>query len=303
MEALIDGKMNVKDVKFRCSSLGKIMTDGDGGITETQLKRIDELVLRNQEYHGGNAKKKLTPIMEEELVDLIKKRSAPVPLGKTCITHLVEVYIGLRYERKKEIISRYIDKGLAVEEDSFTLVSLVKSFLFRKNKKWFNHDPDITGTPDHIPAEETTVDDIKSSWDIFTFLAVTLVALNKMYYWQLQGYMILTGRKLSRLIYCLTDTPPIMLEDQKRRLGWKLGIIDPDPSVNPDYAEACAEIDRLGKYDDIPMNERIKEIEVPFDPKAEKKIRERVKRCRLWLLTTYPDFFYTDDLSLLNAAA
>ncbi len=301
MTAARDGMMDVKDVKFRCSSLGKIMTDGEGGITEKQLEKIDELVIRNQEYLDGNPKKKLTPNMETELLELIKKRDTPAPLGKTCITHLQEIFIGLKYGRKKDITSRYIDKGLAVEEESFTLVSLVKNFLYRKNKKWFNEDPDITGTPDHLTEE--AVDDIKSSWDIFTFFAILLSGLNKMYYWQLQGYMIITKRRVSRLIYCLTNTPEVMLQDQKRRLGWKLGIIDPDPSVNPDYAEACMEIDRLGQYDDIPMKDRIKEIEVPFDPTAEKKIRDRVRRCRIWLLNEYPDFFYAEDLSLLTPEA
>ena len=281
-------KMNVNLVKFRCSSLGKIMTESEDKITEKQLARIEELTIRNIEYCSGIAKKKLTDNMWAEWDELKAKRDAPPQLGKTCITYLQELYIGLRYGRKKDITSRYIDKGLAVEEDSFTLASLAEDKLYIKNKKQFDEDPDITGMPDHL--EEETVNDIKSSWDIFTFFAVLLSALNKIYYWQLQGYMVLTKKRLANLIYCLTNTPEIMLQDQKKRLAWKLGILDPE--AYPEYLAACEDIDRLGKYDDIPTKDRIKKVAVIFEPKAEAMIRARVKECRQYLLKTYPDFFY-----------
>ena len=55
-------------------------------------------------------------------------------LSETSKSYLVEVYIKEMYDREADINSKYIAKGLMVEEDSITLYSRVKkSFLWFSN--------------------------------------------------------------------------------------------------------------------------------------------------------------------------
>lgn len=211
-------------------------------------------------------------------------RSKSETLSETTKNYLTEVYVNTRFGRKKEITNRYIEKGLKVEEDSITLYSRVKRVPFFKNEEHFLNEY-IMGTPDHVGE---FVLDIKSSWDIFTFTNTLSDELNKKYFWQLQGYMWLTGKKEARLAYCLVNTPDTMIEDAKRKLAWQMGIID--PSINPDYIKACEEIDRLSIYDDIPMKERVNEIIVPFDPMAIEALQSKIIDCRNYMKETWTFF-------------
>ncbi len=283
--------MNVEEVKFRCSRLGDLMTDAKGSITEIQLKEINELVIKS-------TTKPLTPTQGARLDELIAKRDGPIRLSDTCTNYLTEIYINLKFGRKKDVTSRAMTKGIQVEEDSITLYSRVKKMPFFKNEDRFSNDI-ITGTPDCVKGQ---VLDLKSSWDIFTFFNTTRADLNKKYEWQLTGYLELMPpevRKLPAILaYCLVDTPEVMVQDAKRKLQWQMGLIDAD--INPDYIEACAEIDRLSHYTDIPMDERVNELLVHYDPAKIVALQDRARVARLWMKATWPDFF---DISKNNKHA
>lgn len=226
--------MDANNIKFRCSSLGHLMTD---------------------------------------------PRSKSETISETTKTHLVDVFVSNKYKRNTDISNRYTNKGMMVEEDSLTLYSRHKKRFFKKNVESMSNEF-IKGTPDIIT--DTVVIDIKSSWDIFTFFRNNNPdKLNKMYYWQLQGYMALTGRKNALLVYCLVNTPEILIGDEKRKLSYRMGVID--SSVDKTYIEACAEIDRLMIYDDIPMEERVFEIFIERDDAAIERLYSRIKDCRAYM--------------------
>jgi len=273
--------MNINQVEFRCSKLGLIMTDPkDGKITELQLEKIDELVIKSRT-------KQLTPNQAAELDRLIAKRDTPPPLSDTCTKYLAELYVTLKYGRTKEITNRYMEKGLMVEEDAITLYSLVKGRPFFKNEETFRNGF-IKGTPDENNPKDPDVKDVKSSWDIFTFMATTTAGLNKTYEWQLRGYMWLTGKPLGRLAYVLIDTPETLVNDIKRKLLWQMGVTT---ELDPLYLEACAELERVHTFGDIPNQERINEIEIPHSDKKQQELKARIIQCRNWMVQTWPDFF------------
>lgn len=271
--------MNVDLVKFRASKFAACMTDAKGsGITEKQLEKIDEYVVKART-------KPLTAIQAAELDTLIAKRDAPTKLGDTCTTYLTELYVNMRYGRKKNITNRYMEKGLKVEEDSITLYSRFKKLPFFKNEQRFE-DEFFTGTPDNI---DKRVRDLKSSWDIFTFMDTTRVELCKTYDMQLRVYMRLTKLKEADLAYCLVDTPEYMLMDQKWKLARQMNLIDAE--ADPDYLAACAELDKLSRYQDIPIEERVNEISILHDAEIEEAMVKRAKECRAYMAATWPKFF------------
>jgi hypothetical protein len=229
---------NADQIKFRCSSLGHLMTE---------------------------------------------PRSKSEAISETTKTHLIDVYVSEVYGRKTEIFNKYISKGNQVEEDSITLFSRVNKEFFTKNEKHLSNDY-IKGTPDLFQGASIDnadkIIDIKSSWDIFTYFRTRGKDMNKMYYWQLMGYIALTGAQSATLAYCLVDTPDTLLNDEKRKLHWKMGLIDDN---HPDFIEACEEIDKLGKYNDIQLKDRVYTIHVERNESDINRIYQRVMEAREWM--------------------
>lgn len=236
--------MKFNETLFRCSSIGKLMT-------EPKLKADKE---------AGN-------------------------LSETSKSYLVEVYIKEMYDREADINSKYIAKGLMVEEDSITLYSRVKKSFFKKNEERLNNDY-ITGVPDLFVGENiigaTEVIDLKSSWDIFTYFKAKTKDTNSDYFWQLQGYMFLTGATIAKLAYCLVNTPEMLINDEKRKLMYKMGAMTEE---SLEYVEACEELEKNMIYDDIPLPKRVYEITIERNEAAIDKIKEKVLKAREYLNT------------------
>lgn len=200
-------------------------------------------------------------------------------ISETTKTYLIDMYAYLRYGRKSDIVNKYVQKGLAVEEDSITLYSRVTGDFFIKNEEHFKNDF-IMGTPDIVT---DPIVDIKSSWDLFTFLKAKNSSLNKMYYWQLQGYMWLTGARNAKLAYCLVNTPDQIINDQKRKFMWNANMIDEtELSV-----KAFEEIERNGIYDDIPLSDRLHTIDIAYNEADIERLKLRINDCRDYMLSYF----------------
>lgn len=206
------------------------------------------------------------------------------PLGETAKKHLIECYIEHIYGRYKGISNKYIEKGLMAEEDSIDLYSLVKKRMFAKNTETLTNDF-FVGTPDMFEGSEIrkadVIIDLKTSWDIFTFFSVIVKPIDPQYFWQLQAYMDLTGAKTAKLVYCLVNTPLKLVEDEKKKTMWKMGVIDEE--ADELYQTACNEIDRNSNYDDIPREKRYIEFTIDRDQDKIDAAHERVKLCREFL--------------------
>lgn len=198
-------------------------------------------------------------------------------ISETTKTHLVDVFVSSKYGRNTDIHSKYTNKGLMVEEDSLTLYSRFKKEFYLKNEDHFSN-AFIKGTPDIIT--EDRIIDVKSSWDIYTFFRNTTAKLNKNYYWQLQCYMALTGKEKATLAYCLINTPDMLIQDEKRKLQYRMGVID---DANLSFQEACNQLDKLMIYDDIILEEKIIEIEIKRNDKDIERLYERIVDCREYM--------------------
>lgn len=180
------------------------------------------------------------------------------------------------FRKTKQIKSKYLEKGVLVEGEAIELYNQVKDSKYVKNSKRYNNEY-ITGEPDII---SDIIIDIKSSWDYttFPFTDERLPSKDKGYYWQLQGYMALTGLESSKVAYCLVDTPDgIIFNDMKSTAG-KLGLhVDDLPD------ELNQEIWDSHKYSDIKINIRVKEFEIERDQKSIDAIYNRVTLAREYL--------------------
>ncbi len=204
-------------------------------------------------------------------------------LSETSKTHLIDIYVSNKYGRNTDISNKYIQKGLAVEEDAITLYSRVKKQFFKKNDEHLSNDF-IMGTPDLYTGKSIqksdTIIDIKSSFDIFTFFRNFTKGVPDIYYYQLQAYMALSGATTSTLAFCLVDTPEVIISDEKRKLMWKMGVATEE---NPDFIQACAELDRLLTYPDIPMKERVMEFTIERNDTDIEAMYSKVTKARTYL--------------------
>ena len=198
-------------------------------------------------------------------------RSKTELLSQTAKTYIHELVLQEKYGIRKEFSSRYTDKGNAVEDLSISLVNDVLDVEFiYKNEDYFENDY-IKGTPD-VNTEKVLLD-VKSSWDATTFPFFDTEIPNKDYFYQLQGYMWLTGKQQSMLCYCLVDTPELMVEDEIRRTHWKLNLMEESLDLRD-------EIQKKHIFSHIPKNRRVKVFYVQKDEAVIERIKEQVELCR-----------------------
>jgi hypothetical protein len=192
-------------------------------------------------------------------------------LSETAKTYIQDLFKEKELGIAREFWSRYTDKGLQMEDEAIDFAGQVLGWDFVvKNEQGYENDW-ITGTPDVIT--KYLLADIKCSWDGNTFPLFDTELKNKDYYWQLQGYMWLTGLDQAELVYCLMDTPHQIVEDEVRRAHWKAGLIDEDL----DLREA---VQSQHTFDHLPNNLRVKRFIIRKDEEAIEKIKEKVELAR-----------------------
>jgi hypothetical protein len=200
-------------------------------------------------------------------------RNKSEKLSETTKSYLKEVYIERMFGRKKEIDSKFLEKGTTVEEDSLSLATRVSKQLLIKNREELSNDF-ITGTPDVVVP---VLRDIKSAWDIFTFGNVD--ECSDAYLWQLMGYMALTGQKKAILTYCLVNTPEGLIYDEVKKKTFYKGIKDTDDL----YVEISEQIEKNMTYNDIADELKVKEFTVEFDEEQMTMMYNRIIDAREYL--------------------
>lgn len=149
-------------MKFRCSSIGKLMTEprskSEGVLSVGAKTYIRELAA--QEIFG---------------VDF-------------------------------EVSSKYIEKGIEAEGDSIDLLNSVRGLSLTKNTERRDNEF-ITGECDLFDTDAKRGHDIKTSWSIATFPIIVADCEDKLYEWQMRGYMALWDAEEWEVNYCLVDTP------------------------------------------------------------------------------------------------
>lgn len=199
-------------------------------------------------------------------------------LSQTAKTYIEEEVLRAKYGVIKPFYSRYTDKGNLVEGEAIEMASKALELgLIWKNEKHFTNDF-LTGTPD--VNTDTILLDVKSSWDATTFPFFATEIPTKDYYYQLQGYMELTGKTEALLVYCLVNTPIEMVEDEIRRAHWNAHLLEEDLDLRD-------EILKRHVFDHIPLNRRVKVFKVEKDEQVINEIKDRVELCREYYNTLY----------------
>lgn len=134
-------------------------------------------------------------------------------ISKTTLTYVENWLKESIYGVRKDIKSKCLSKGLSLEDTAIdTAIDWLNLPFILKNEQFFEDDL-FCGTPDLILEDEVL--DIKCSWDCFTFPLFDKEVPTKDYFYQLQVYMHLTGKRKARLVYVLLNTPKELTYEQQ----------------------------------------------------------------------------------------
>lgn len=267
----------MQEFKIRCSAIGEIMA-GQIGLTESQRAELADYASREDGTHPKGLK--LTDNMRATMDALINRRDNPeLPQGaKTYAERWLKEQI---YDRRKEIGSKYLDKGTEMELQAIVMACDHFGWGFIPKNDIFLENAYMTGTPDMILRDR--VADIKCPWDCFTFPLFADDLPNDGYWWQLQGYMDLTGLDKGQLVYCLMDAPETLIDSEARRLSYALGYTEVDAML---YEEVKSDM----SYSGLPDSLRVRSWEIEKDEAAIASIHQRVLMVREYvkgLVTKY----------------
>jgi hypothetical protein len=169
--------------------------------------------------------------------------------AKTYVTKLAKEFV---YGYDEKVSSKYMDKGIQVEDESIDLYNAVHLSSYSKNTERRKNEW-ITGEAD-IVADDLIID-IKSSWCITTFPVLAEQGEDKGYEWQLRAYMWLWDKPRADIAYCLVSTP-------EELIGW--------------------ENKQLHKVDHINRELRVTVVPYVRDTAMEEKIRIKVEAARVY---------------------
>jgi hypothetical protein len=207
-------------------------------------------------------------------------------LSKTAQRHLLDVYIAEKYGRKRDIQTKQMKKGIEVEDDSIKLLNKYWGTSYSKNQDRYTNGF-ITGHPDILDSDKVV--DIKSSYDLWTFLGNLPDKLDSLYYWQLMSYMWLTGAKKGHIAYCLSNTPFGIVEQEKRYLLNRMDVISEE---SPEYVKEANKLEFNMTFDDIDVEERVLLFTVERNEDDIVRIQNRVEKAR--------EFLHEIELTHLN---
>ena len=138
--------------------------------------------------------------------------------AKSAVTRMAKEFI---YGFKEEVSSKYMEKGLRVEDQSIELLNSVLFTDFKKNAERRNNEW-ITGEAD-IVANDRIID-IKSSWSLKTFPALESDGMDKDYEWQGRAYMMLWDKPHFEIAYCMVSTPEDLIGYEQKSMHLIDGI-------------------------------------------------------------------------------
>ncbi len=256
---------SANEIKFRCSSLGNLMTDARSKsetLSETtKTNLIDVFVsekhhrkeeISNKYLSKGNERESdsTTLLSRVNKVFYRENKNPALHLSNDYIKGTPDIYLGKSIENADEII------------------------------------------------------DTKTSFSAHTFFRAKHKELEKNYYWQVLAYMWLTGATKGTIAYCLVNGTYQQISDEKRKLAYQMNEFGVDVHSD-EYLKKCRQIEINHIFDleafvkenphfefdndlsewqyDIPYTERVHLISFERNEADILRLAQRIQECRTWM--------------------
>lgn len=174
---------------------------------------------------------------EKELLQPYKEMSLSAG-AKTFLKNMAKEIV---FTYRKGVETKYMDKGLALEDAAIQFLNNQRFQSYRKNTER-RVSEFLTGECDiYVPAVKTI--DIKVSWSLDTFPALSEDAHDTLYEWQGRAYMKLWDVPEHEVAHVLLDTPDELIKWEQRELH-EVAHIDPALRVTSITYARDAELER-----------------------------------------------------------
>lgn len=275
--------MEIKKFKCRASKIGLLMTKHTGKSYKEQyddaVSKKESLSTRLSEFKNKECKSAIQ-IKYEKLPEIEKEITRLQPiineviLSETAKSYCKEWLISEITGKKKDIRSKYLERGKAMENEAIKRISKHYGVDLVKNVEPLENEY-FTGEFDTKSTE--IVIDAKVPFDCFTFPFFETVP-DKDYYGQLQVYQELTVLKKGSLCYCLENGSDEQIEKLSWQISKDLGKDEPDIE---DWDLAEQEL----SYDHLPESLRKKIFEFDFNEAYIRKAEKYVLSARKYIET------------------
>jgi hypothetical protein len=162
-------------------------------------------------------------------------------MGQTAKGYIIQKAKQEFFEYQGELNSKYLNKGLAQEQDSIDLLNLVRLEDYKKNEERVENEW-LSGCCDIIT--DTSIIDIKTSWSLDTFPA-TIYELKDTsdYEWQGRAYMWLYDMPSFELCYVMVTTAPEIMGEYENGALHYVDHIAPEKRITSITFERDKEIE------------------------------------------------------------
>jgi hypothetical protein len=249
-------------------------------LEEEKYNLLDD---RKKEMLTGHRLSEKIVRMKEECEELEKHKDDEPELSPGCKSFLAKLYAAEKYGKWstfRDKGNKYTAKGKLAEQESINLISHLDSMNYVKNEVRIDNDW-VSGVPDIIignsAASIRKIIDVKTPYDIETFIENLGKPLKVQYWWQVQTYIWLTDAEIGEVSFCLVNTPEYVLNGEKRRLFDRVGSVTEE---DPQYKLEERQLIKNLTFDDMPMADRRLRFIVERDDESHRKIAARVEKCR-----------------------
>lgn len=184
------------------------------------------------------------------------------PLSVGAKTHVRELAAQVIFGVDFTFSSKETEKGIQCEPDSIALLNEVRGLALTKNTERRNNGL-WTGECDLFNASRRRGHDLKTSWSVKTFPICVEACEDKLYEWQMRGYMALWDADEWSVDYALVNTP-------EQLIGY-------EPAT-------------LHYVDHIPAHHRLTSWVIQRDRAKEEAMAEKVRLARAYFLEVIEEF-------------
>lgn len=279
--------MDFSNIKISCSDLPQLMSNGKENkpLNEKDREKLDKI------------KKKMLNGIELTKTDLgnypklIKREEAelePFLISKANENVLRTIYSREKYKKYPQSSSKdyslQIVNGTMSEKVSLELSREVLDRKIKVSKDKISNDHlkgIIDGYTGRTVYKANHIYEIKTAANYETFLNNANSEKERSdYYWQVMGYLSITGAKKGTIIHtCVSYHPDIITQEIGRYLAKIRGLNIPSEIVD----KSINRIRNNMTFDDIPKNQRVATFTVERNEQEIELIRKKVLSFRIWL--------------------
>jgi hypothetical protein len=262
--------------KVACSGISQIMSRPRNAkpLTKNEQDKLNALILKTEPTDKEYAA--LEKLFAKD------ERSRNYELSSVAISYLTRRYAWEKYNKRLPQSGwqgSAVEKGNLLELEAIDILSKLDAKKYEKTNEKTENDYMI-GVCDVIHPSKKKIIDVKTSWNINTFLPYQTRPIELSYWFQMQGYMELYDADEAEVCFVLVDTPPHLIEREREKITTRYMIGEINRDKYDDYMDSLS---HAFTYNQIPIKRRVIRHVVPRFREIVKVIYGRVDKSRVWL--------------------